>query len=280
MRSRPDCVLCAARQALTSGRMASASEELQVAMLYRAMKALVSCSLELSPAELASRAIRAAIDLLDIEDPFRDIKACYNRIALELVERYRGMVEGATDPLTVALKLAVAGNVVDFGVGKKFDLEQTVEQVLNLNFAVDYTHSFQEDLKQAETVLFVADNAGEIAFDKLLLEQMGSREIYVAVKSGPILNDATLQDAHQVGLNRVAQLITTGSNSLGINLQECSEEFKRLLWSVDLVLGKGHANFETMDQLDREVYLLLMAKCPVVAEELGVKVGDTVLVKK
>ena len=280
MRSRPDCVLCAARQALTSGRMASAGEELQVAMLYRAMEALVGCPLELSPAELATRAIRAALELLDDDDPFRETKVRFNQMALELGQRYRERVEGASDPLLMALKLAVAGNVVDFGVGRKFDLEQTVEKVLGAEFAVDHSDAFREDLERARTILFVADNAGEIAFDRFLIERMGEKEVYVAVKSGPILNDATLEDARQVGLDRLARLITTGSNSLGVNLEECSEEFKQLLWSADLVLAKGHANFETMDQLDREVYLLLMAKCPVVARELGVEVGDVVLVKK
>lgn len=279
MRSKPDCIPCSVRQALTTAKLASADEGLQREMVDRAMGVLLGYPLERPPAEMATVAIRAALELLDARDPFREAKARHNLVALELVERYRKVVKEAADPLLTALKLAVAGNVIDFGVGKGFNLERTVEKALNSDFAINELEQFKEDLKGAATILFIADNAGEIAFDKFLLEQLADKEAYVAVKAGPILNDATPEDAKQVGIDRLAKLVTTGSDSLGVNLDHCSEEFKSLFWSADLVVGKGHANFETMDEAAREVYLLLMVKCPVVAAELGVQVGAMVLVR-
>ncbi|KPJ48805.1 hypothetical protein AMJ40_06835, partial [candidate division TA06 bacterium DG_26] len=141
-------------------------------------------------------------------------------------------------------------------------------------------HLFEEKRRHARSLLWIADNAGESVFDKLVLEQLTGLELWIGVKGGAVLNDVTLEDAVSSGLNELGRLVTTGSNCLGVLPGKSSREFLSLLDNADLVVAKGHANFETLDTYGREIFFLLKAKCEVVAQELGVEVGDTVFTVK
>jgi len=195
----------------------------------------------------------------------------------QLKERIRQ----STDPLFMSLQIAVAGNIIDMGILKDFDVEESIREAMEKNFARNDYESFQQRLKEAREILILGDNSGEIAFDRLLAEQLSQFgiEVTYAVKGRPILNDATMEDAAYVGMTEQINVISNGSGFLGTILKDCSEEFKQAYKKADLVISKGQANYESLEALgkeDRRLYFLLRAKCEIVAKNLGVQLGEMV----
>jgi uncharacterized protein with ATP-grasp and redox domains len=185
-------------------------------------------------------------------------------------------VQEADDPLDVAVRLSIAGNIIDLGPHQQYDLWDVIERVLAQPFAVDDRTAFREALGMADRVLYLADNAGETVFDRLLIEVLEVPVVY-AVKGGPVLNDATWEDALAADLDQVAQVVETGSDAPGTILDRCSDEFRRLYNEVGVIVAKGQANYETLSDVGPKVFFLLQVKCPVIARDVGVAVGSILL---
>jgi len=236
--------------------------------------------LECSPAANATCSVRAACQATQNDDPYKDIKRRQNSMALNMEQVTKKAVEESADRIETALLVSCFGNVIDLGAQDSFDLEKELKRMFTNGFAKESLSDFKGRLATARSVLLLADNAGEIVFDRSLLEVLpsGIRKT-VAVKSGPIINDATIEDALQVGLDRAARIMSTGSNDLGINKKNCSEEFLRELSRTDMIVAKGHANFESLNERKEGIFFLLKAKCDVVARELGVQTGSLVFVR-
>lgn len=216
-----------------------------------------------------------ARSLLGDPDPYRLHKETSTREALSLVPRLQTVLREAADPLEAAVRLSIAGNVVDAGAGGRVDLWESVQRALSLPLAEPDMEALRGALENAGQVLYLADNAGETVFDRLLIETLGATVVY-AVKGGPVLNDATEEDARAAGVDRAARLLSTGSDSPGTILQRCSDEFRRTYEEAQLVIAKGQANYETLSDEGPRVFFLLQAKCPVIARDLGVDVGSMV----
>ena len=165
------------------------------------------------------------------------------------------------------------------GILKSFDIKDAVKQVLEQGFAADDYGEFVESLSGAKEALVVGDNAGEIVFDKPLVRVLAERaRVFYAVKSVPIINDATEKDADYTGMSRIATVIATGTGVIGAPLNAVSDEFRHALDQADIIIAKGQGNFETMDLLPHDIFFILKAKCPAVAHELGVRLHDVGLV--
>ncbi len=216
------------------------------------------------------------------DDPYAEHKALYNRKALALYPRFKEMVSGSADPLDAALRIAVAGNIIDFGIHDANDIriEETVQASLGAVFFHDDTKELKERLKSLNSVLYIADNAGEIVMDKLFIEQIGPGRVTCAVRSAPIINDATKLDAEQAGLDSICTVIASGSKASGTPLGLCSDEFRSIFASADVVIAKGQGNFETLAPTGRDVFHLMMVKCPVISRETGAPLGSFLAMKK
>lgn len=232
-----------------------------------------------TPAENSTLILWKVNELLGITDPFAKAKKESNELALNLLPQLRERIIQSSDPLYTALQVSVAGNIIDLGIFKDFDVEASIQEALEKKFAHDDYPSFKEKLKGAREVMILGDNSGEIAFDKLLAEQLkasGVRVTYV-VKESPILNDATWEDAECVEMKDVATVMSNGSGFLGTVMKTCSEEFRTALKQADLVISKGQANYESLEsasEAGEKTYFLLRAKCEVVAESLRAKLGE------
>ncbi|HEM62616.1 MAG TPA: DUF89 family protein, partial [Chloroflexi bacterium] len=204
----------------------------------------------------------------------------YNEKALSMYPRLKALVRESEHPLGAALMIAAAGNVIDLGIlaGGDIDLEGVLSEILCQGFAIDDTERLKRSLRRLPEVLYLLDNAGETVFDRVLIEELSSWGLHVTVaaKGAPILNDATLQDARSAGLEEVANLVSNGSPMIGTDLGTCSQEFLRLFQGVGLIVSKGQANFETLNETSAPLFFILKAKCPEVARELGVSTGDVV----
>ena len=218
----------------------------------------------------------------NVRDPYKKVKKECNDLVLELYPGLRKNVNSSEDSLLTAVRLAIAGNIMDFGAMSEFDIEKTVSRVIESDFAINDYQNLVGSLENSRTIVYIADNAGEIVFDKLLLETILGRykieRIQFAVKGAPVINDATLDDAKYVGVDKIPGVkfieVATGEPDTGV--ERNSKEFLEILDSADVVISKGQGNYEALSS-HVGIFFLLMAKCPVVAEDLGVDEGDIIL---
>lgn len=278
MKSDHECLVCMLKQALNTARIATTDINLQRTIINRVAERIQRSDLTQTPATLSKPVYEIVADATGIKDPFRELRHQTNLEALQLLPELEANVAAADDPLSVALHLAVAGNIIDLGIGHDFDLFNDVKAILNAEFAIDDTGDFRRDLQPGRQLLFLGDNSGEIVFDRILVQELVGRELAVTycVKSGPIINDATMEDAEQAGLTEMVPVIETGSNDIGINFSRVSSEFEAAFYKADIIIAKGQGNFETCDDAPGNIYFLLKAKCDVVARQLGVTTGDIV----
>ena len=276
MRTFLDCYPCFLRQALHAARLAGADDDQQKAILDQVLRVLQRSALSSTPPEIGNEVHRLVRRRVAGADPYRAAKAASTRQALALYPRLRKLVQEADDGPDVAVRLSIAGNIIDLGPEQQYDLWDVIERVLAQPFALDDREAFWEALATADRVLYLADNAGETVFDRLLIEVLDVPVVY-AVKGGPVLNDATVEDALAAGLDRVAEVIHTGSDAPGTILDRCSNDFRQLYHNAVMVIAKGQANYETLSEAGPRVFFLLQAKCPVIAHDAGVPVGSIVL---
>lgn len=277
MKAGFECMPCILTQALNTARLATDDQDTIARIMAAAHDYSRNMDLSLTPTTLCTPLYRMIEKLSGNPDPYASMKRKYNDLALELYPKARDLLINCSDRLHTALKLAVAGNIIDLGIGMKFDLAEVVAEVAGGDFAVDDYNTLLSDLKTARSLLILGDNTGEIVFDKILAEELEpyGLDLTYAVKDGPIINDSTLEDASYVGLDKLCRVITSGSNGIGTPLADVSREFRAIFDSADIVIGKGHGHYESLSSsTPRRIYCLLRAKCPLVAASLGIRLGE------
>ena len=281
MKAKSDCIACMFRQALNTTRMVVDDPEMELEVLRRLAGRVLDMDVEDTPAGLSMPVYEIVSELTGVKDPFRERKEESNRTALDLEPGLRKRIEKSSDPLDAALHAGAAGNIIDLGIHLEFDIEADTGRIMDQAFALSDIDAFRNEIKPGRKALFVGDNAGEIVFDKFLVGQVRDAgvDVVYSVKSGPIINDSTMDDAVMAGMPELAGVIETGSNDIGVNWDRVSDEFRREFESAYFIVAKGHGNFETCNDRPENIYFLLKAKCDMVARELGVKVGDIVFRK-
>jgi hypothetical protein len=267
------------RQALHAARIATPDERIQRKVLDRVATLLPGLPSSATPVDMGRQIYKAVSEITGSSDPYIEIKREYNDRALEIYPHLQGHIQASPDHLLTAVKLAALGNIIDFGANPKFDLDKSIEEGLAREFTDSDYPLLTQRLAEVEGVLYIGDNAGEIVFDRILVEQLnqlGKKVIFV-VRGAPIINDATMDDAYYVGMDQVAEVITSGVDGPGTTLRFCRSEFIDVFRKADLLLAKGQGNFEGLSDEHAPLFFLLTAKCPVIAHELGVEVGALVL---
>lgn len=277
MRTYLDCYPCFVRQALSAARMAGADDLTQQAVLDRTLALLQRLPPGATPPEIAHAVHRIVRERLGVVDPYARVKEESTRAALAVYPQLKATVAASADSLEAAVRVSIAGNIIDLGVSDDVpDLWATVERVMTETFAVDHMPRLRSALASADHVLFLADNAGETVFDRVLIEELGAPVTYV-VKGGPVLNDATREDAIAAGLAPCATIGDNGSDAPGTILDLCSAEFRDAYARAPLVIAKGQANYETLSEAGPRVFCLLQVKCPVIAGDAGVPLRSVVV---
>jgi hypothetical protein len=272
---------CIAAQALRAARVATDDPALQRKILDEAVKKIPDLDAAKSPAELSLLVYELAAALTGQYDPYKSLKYMQNEAALAIEPKLRRMVRRSRDPLKTALHLAAAGNIIDLGVQHHFniDMHAEIRKVMREKFAIDHTGAFRQSLAKCKDLLFLLDNAGEIVFDKVLIEELLKvTPVTAVVKAGPMINDVMLEDAEQVGLTKLCPVIDNGGAFVGSPLNLVPELFKERLAQADLILGKGQGNYETLDEYPGDVFLILKAKCDIIAKDMGVANGQVALI--
>lgn len=278
MKAGPDCMVCVFRQALNTARIATNDVSKHRKVLTRLSGIVRRLTMDQSPAAYSRPAYVIVSEVTGVRDPFRKHKKETNRLALDLLPGFRRLVTRAADPLEAAIRCAAGGNIIDLGIDHKFNIRRDIRKIMRRPFAINEVERFRKDLGRGRRLLYLGDNAGEIVFDTLLVEQLlltGTEVIYT-VKSGPVINDATMEDAVISGMTKLTKVIETGSDDIGVNWRRSSKQFRTAFRDADVIIAKGHGNFETCDELPGNIYSLLKAKCNVVARQLAVELGDMV----
>lgn len=279
MKTYLDCLPCLLRHALDSSRLVTDDDALTARVMDRVLVALRELDPSDSPPVMGQRIHRIIREELRHPDPYRGLKERFTKWALEQIPGLQARVGASEDPLDAAIRFAIVGNLIDFGPVSEIResaLERAVQEARTAPLFGD-DGSFRREVASARSVLYLADNAGEIVFDRLLVDALPAPEITVAVRGAPVLNDATLDDARAAGFSDQVRLIHNGSDAPATILEQCSDPFRQAFLAADVVVAKGQGNYESLSEAPRPVYFLLKAKCGVVAGDLGCEIGALVL---
>ena len=278
MKTDAECLSCFVRQALQVARVAECSPAQQISVVKKVSALVAGIDTQLNPPANAECVYRAIAEITGNDDPYRRLKIESNDHALKIVSTLRQEIQAAGEKLANIVRFVIAGNCIDYGTFASVDILGALNTCRNSPLAVDHTAHLQEridSLAKGAEVLYLADNSGEIVYDQLLVQYLFERgyKITLAVKDGPIINDALREDALAAGLDRFARIISNGSRCPGTVLPRCSEEFRRIFATSDLVISKGQGNFESLSEESREIFFLLMIKCGVAAKRLAELTG-------
>lgn len=281
METSIDCLPCFLRQSIIALNMAVDDADLKRRVLRKLMPVMEGTDFQKSPAFTTSflhRTIRTELGL----DPFSGVKEKYNGIALGLYDELKKGIRSAPDPLELAARLAIAGNIIDFGVFSEVDLHATISRAVDGELQLDHYGRMKELVEDAGDILYLLDNAGEIVFDRLLIEELTAlgKEVTAVVKGDAVLNDVTDMDAEQVGLTGVCSVIDNGSDGVGTVLEWCSRTFVDAFNNASLIISKGQGNYETLEDSREGMLFLLQAKCSVLANHLDVPDGSMLLIAR
>ena len=274
MKTNADCLPCLLRQALQVARITNCPEDKQLHILQAVSSVIALLDITKSPPASANLIYQKIAEITGCEDPYHDKKMASNEQALKIVPGLRREIKGTDHELLSAVRFAIAGNIIDYGAFETFDIEAALERSRSASLAVDHFSQLCDALERLTTgskILYLTDNCGEIVYDSLLIEYLHQHgfDITIAVKDGPIINDALLEDALAAGLDKYGRIITNGGRFPGTELEECSQQFLDIFNAADMVISKGQGNFESLSEVERDVFFLLTVKCAVAAQHMA-----------
>jgi damage-control phosphatase, subfamily I len=276
-----DCIPCLIKQTLGAARFASEDGHVHEQVLRAALRITAKADFNTSPPALGQQIHQVIRHISGKADPYNSIKEQTNQFCLNLLPQMRQIILQSRSPLETAVRLAIAGNIIDFALDPSLQdshLMQSINDMMHF-YLRESIEEFRQSVLGARQILYLADNAGEIVFDRLLIEQLPREKMTLAVRGAPIINDATRQDAIAAGLDELVDLIDTGSDAPGVLLEECSSEFRRHFANADLIISKGQGNYEALQGSTQNIYFLFKVKCSLLAEQLGRPVESGVFMR-
>ncbi|GAT33877.1 hypothetical protein TSACC_22297 [Terrimicrobium sacchariphilum] len=272
-----ECLPCLVRQAAEAVALSEKRTERRPAILKRILRALAETDWDRSSPAMAQMIHQIVREETGNGDPYRSIKKRMNRAALEGMPVWRELMLKSENARETVIRLAAAGNLLDSAAKTSMQPED-IPRLASLwtRPLVGDPHDLFRLADRATQILYLADNAGEIVFDRLLIETLPTEKVTMAVRGGPILNDALMEDAAMAGVLKIASVVSNGSDAPGTILDDCSEEFRTLFATADLIVAKGQGNYETLAEVRAPVVFLFTVKCEIIADRIGKPVGSLI----
>jgi len=278
MKTQFECIPCIINSYLKLVETSVIPEPQQEVILRKVLQYLSTVDYDQSPPMLGRTLQRMIRESLQDPDPYHQIKQHYNQMMMDLYSSFKEIVERSEDPFDTAMRMAIAGNVIDFGAKYQFDIMDSINRVREGELAIDDSSKLRHDLKHANTLLYIGDNCGEIVLDKLFLETVNVPQKYFVVRESPVINDITLDDAKMTGMDKIATVLSTGDDSPGAVWESSSKEFRDHFRNADVIISKGQGNLEGLIDVPHEhIYFLLVTKCDLIGERIGTRNGDFVV---
>jgi uncharacterized protein with ATP-grasp and redox domains len=279
MITRYECIPCFVRQASESLLISFHDAKKRETVMRELLHEIANSDWTGTPPAMAQTLYRTIHRLGGAYDPYKSIKNEMNSMAESLLPELRQIIEKSLNPQEDIVRLAMVGNLLDSGakttVGVN-DIPSQLKTIMSRPVHGDPASLFVAT-NQASSILYLTDNAGEIYFDKLLIEKLPLSKVTVAVRGKPAINDATMEDAVRAGITKIVPVIENGSDAPGTILEDCSEEFKNLFNKADLIISKGQGNYETLSECQKKICFLLTVKCPVISGDIGAPIGNMVI---
>lgn len=277
VKQTPACIRCLAERQLA--RCPSDSPPaLQTEFMRRTLKIIADAPLYASAPELVAEIDAVRVELFGSLEDYSSVKSHFNRLMLSLEPELWRTICDSSDPLGTALGLSMTGNYIDFGAMHSVDehkLRELLAKAPKAAFDAAALESLRNELSASKHMAFLTDNCGEIVLDKLLISTIRrmfpALEITAIVRGANAVNDATLEDAAEVGLDKLVPVIGNGSNIAGTCIDSLSAEARRTLDDADLIIAKGQGNFETLYGCQKNIYYIFMCKCQMFADRFGVE---------
>jgi uncharacterized protein with ATP-grasp and redox domains len=275
MRTFPECYSCILQQFVSEMNLLDLDLDTQTRLVKEGLILFGEAEDSATAPDLSGKLHAMLRDREGDVDAYEESKRNSHQIAMDYEEDLQRLLEEGPDKFTQSLKISATGNLVDVIYAREYHLWDEVENSVNQDLLGEGIEDFRQKLSEAPHLLYLADNVGETVFDKVFIESLNIPVIY-AVKGGPILNDATLEDARAAGIDQIAEIVETGSRSPGTILNQCTDEFRKLFNESPLVLAKGQGNYETLDEQGEKIFFLLRLKCPIISREIGFPHGSLV----
>ncbi len=274
----PQCIPCIINQAYNASKLfTNGNNELQLKIMKEVCKAVDGIDMNFT-GPLFSLTIQSIVEKnLGISNPYESIKQSNMKRAEKYIPFFKMMMEASKDRLDTAVRIAIIGNIIDLGANHNFDIEYEVNRIASDSLDLSILPVFKEDLKKSGLILYIGDNYEEALYDRFLIQELLPKKVVFAVRSKPILNDITLEDAKRIGIDTLCEVIESGSLIAGTDLKQCTPDFLELYHNADIVIAKGQGNLETLFDEKRPIYFLFKVKCDVIAKLSGYMLGKGVL---
>lgn len=265
----------------------NATEDQKVEYMTRVLKELSEMKDAHGPVLATRNIVKLQAELFGNKQDYSKLKRQFNQFVMEKASFLQREIERADDSLKRAIQYGIVGNYIDFAVMEHVEereLEQLFADATEYVLDEEVYQAMKQDVCDAEKIVYLLDNCGEVVIDKLIIEEIKSlnpqAEITAIVRGEEAMNDVTMEDAEQVGLNDFVKVIGNGSDILGTCLQYISEETRTVIDAADVILSKGQGNFETLQGYDKNIYYIFLCKCEMIAELFGVPKFSPMLVKE
>ena len=285
MKMKDKCLPCLVNQVIKVADITKAKNREQI--LHEVFAYLSSVDFNKTNPEISGETFRIIKKYLGNEDPYLEVRNYYNYLLMKLSKNYEEKISVSEDNFYQAMKYAVIGNIIDFNPIHNSTLEEIMDfinQADNLKFQINHIGQLKQEIQKAQTILYLGDNCGEICFDKIFIKEIKKQnpylKVYFGVRGEPVINDSIEVDAYAVGMDEYAMVVSNGDGSLGTVLERTSAEFQKIFEQADVIIAKGQANYECLSECDKSgIYFLLMTKCEVIAEDIGVPVKSLICMK-
>lgn len=277
-----ECVRCIVGQIEKATKLLNIEENLSKEIMAEVEKKSLNFDFKEVPPFVAKDVYELLAKKINKEDPLENLKQESIKKALNFVPFLEKKIEDSQDKLFTAIKAAVAGNVIDFATTKQFSLDQEIDSIFETDFAINDYEIFKKELEKTNSLIILADNAGENVFDKILIKTLKKLypniKIYYGTRGKAIINDISIKEALQIGIDKYCKVISTGVDTPGLLKKRASKEFLELFNNTPLILSKGMGNFECLEEhQDKKIFFLFKVKCDVVANKISRTVGEIVL---
>lgn len=284
MKVNDKCLLCVVNQAIKVANMTKVADK--EALLREVFLYLSKADFKTSTPEMIGE-IFEMIKGYTNPDPYKETRKYYNSLFLKLLPELEEKITRSENPFLLAIRYAIVGNIIDFNPIHNTLLEDIYHYLDNtqqMELAIDHSKELMEEVVSAKCLLYLGDNCGEICLDKLLLQQIKKINpdinLIFAVRGKPVVNDSIEEDAYFVGIDHYAQIIDNGDSSIGTVLKRTSQEFREVYENADLVISKGQANYECLSEEKKKIFFLLVTKCEVNANDIGVEEKRMICMRK
>lgn len=286
MKVKHECASCMLRQANEAIEHATKDEDIRMNTTLKVLNFMNNQFNEnINSNKLGTDLHHLVMKETNCEDPYKKLREEGNELAKKMIPSVEKMLDD-NPSLENYIKVVIAGNIIDFGAfNNNANMEKAIIKQLNNPLVSTDIDEFEDSLRKSENILYLADNGGEIVFDKLLIKKLKEDydlNITLALKEGPIINDALVQDAIDLDLDKYTTLISTGASSVGVVKEYISDELHELLNTSDMVISKGMGNFEGLTEMNTKspIYFLLSIKCSAISKEVGIEEGSNALIKR